>query len=44
MAELTDDMWELIKDSLKVAVGLVGTAAGIGIIYKGLGWIFSLFA
>ena len=43
MAEIIDDTWDLVKDTLKVAVGLVGTAAGIGIIYKGLGWIFGLF-
>jgi len=44
MPEIIDELGDLITDGLKIAYRLVGSLAVIGIIYKGLGWIFSLFS
>ena len=35
-------LWDQAKGILRTAVGLIATAAGVVILYKGLDWIFSL--
>lgn len=41
MPEL-ENVWDMVGGIIKTTVGLVGTAGGLVLLYKGLSWIFSL--
>lgn len=39
---LTEEAWSVVKGVVRPVIALVGTAAGVVVLYKGLEWLFSL--